>query len=355
MPILLTFLRKFLYLLSHNDDIDPMKKETLNTIAERTGYSITTVSRVLSGNASKYRISKSTCETVIGEARRCNYMPSQNAQILRSVKSGMIGLLVPSISNPFFADMASVVITELRRKGYTTIVIDSMENETLMLDGVKSLIQRQVEGIIAIPCGEDALALERLGKQIPVVTIDRYYENTTLPFVTTNNYQGGLDGTNKLIARGHRRIACIQGATGSMPSRERVRGYLDAMSAAGLLGESLVIGNDFTIRNGYLETKLLLSAPVRPTAIFTLSNTILLGALKALGESSVKVPADMALLSFDDNVFMDYLTPSIARMGQPTADMATLAVKILLDKISGRTGGNSQIKLSPTFIQGESM
>ena len=332
-----------------------MKKETLNTIAERTGYSITTISRVLSGNASKYRISKATCEAVVAEAHRCNYVPGSSAQILRTAKSGMVGLLVPSLSNPFFAEMASVVVTDLRRQGFTTIVIDAMESEDNMLEGVKTLILRQVEGIIAIPCGDDALALERLAKQTPVVTIDRYYENTTLPFVTTNNYQGGLDGTNKLIARGHRKIACIQGAKDSMPSRERVRGYLDAMSAAGLAGNCLVTGNDFTIQNGYLETKLLLSSEDRPTAIFALSNTILLGSLKALNESSVKVPSEMALLSFDDNIFMEYLTPSIARISQPTADMATLAVKILLDKMAGKTGINSQIKLSPTFIQGDSM
>lgn len=332
-----------------------MKKETLNTIAERTGYSITTISRVLSGNASKYRISKATCDAVVAEAHRCNYVPLSTAQILRTAKTGMVGLLVPSLSNPFFAEMAGVVVTELRRQGFTTIVIDAMESEDNMLEGVKTLIQRQVEGIITIPCGDDALALERLAKQTPVVTIDRYYENTTLPFVTTNNYQGGLDGTNKLIARGHRRIACIQGTKDSMPSRERVRGYLDAMSAAGLADNCLVTGNDFTIQNGYLETKLLLSSEDRPTAIFALSNTILLGSLKALNESSVKIPSEMALLSFDDNIFMEYLTPSIARISQPTADMATLAVKILLDKMAGKPGINSQIKLSPNFIQGDSM
>ena len=148
-----------------------MKKETLSSIAARIGVSATTVSRVLRGDAEKYRISDSTRDKVLEEAHRCMYIPNASAQNLRNSGSGIIGLLIPSISNPFFAEMASVIVTKLREQSYTTIVIDTMENDNTLIEGVESLISRQVEGIIAAPSGIDASALERDFGFVPKITL----------------------------------------------------------------------------------------------------------------------------------------------------------------------------------------
>lgn len=329
-------------------------KETISTMAERLGYSATTISRVLSGKAEKYRISPDTVNAVLREARRCNYSPSVAAQSLRTRRSNTIGLLLPSVANPYFADMASVIITELNSAGYTTIVVDTMESEQRLSESARSLISRQVDGILAVPCGEKGMDLEMLSAQIPVVLIDRYYEDTSLPYVTTNNYQGGLDATRHLLSRGHTRISCIQGVQSSMPNKERVRGYVKAMEDEGLAQDIDIIGNEFSVQNGYLETKLLMSRAQRPTAIFALSNTIMLGALKAIREAGLRIPEDVALISFDNNLYMDYMTPSITRISQPVEDMAKLAVKILLDKIKGASNCGSQLRLSPIMVAGES-
>lgn len=323
-------------------------------MAERLGYSATTISRVLSGKAEKYRISPDTVNAVLLEARRCNYSPSVAAQSLRTRRSNTIGLLLPSVANPYFADMASVIITELNSAGYTTIVVDTMESEQRLSESARSLISRQVDGILAVPCGEKGMDLEMLSAQIPVVLIDRYYEDTSLPYVTTNNYQGGLDATRHLLSRGHTRISCIQGVQSSMPNKERVRGYVKAMEDEGLAQDIDIIGNEFSVQNGYLETKLLMSRAQRPTAIFALSNTIMLGALKAIREAGLRIPEDVALISFDNNLYMDYMTPSITRISQPVEDMAKLAVKILLDKIKGASNCGSQLRLSPIMVAGES-
>ena len=323
-------------------------------MAERLGYSATTISRVLSGKAEKYRISPDTVNAVLREARRCNYSPSVAAQSLRTRRSNTIGLLLPSVANPYFADMASVIITELNSAGYTTIVVDTMESEQRLSESARSLISRQVDGILAVPCGEKGMDLEMLSAQIPVVLIDRYYEDTSLPYVTTNNYQGGLDATRHLLSRGHTRISCIQGVQSSIPNKERVRGYVKAMEDEGLAQDIDIIGNEFSVQNGYLETKLLMSRAQRPTAIFALSNTIMLGALKAIREAGLRIPEDVALISFDNNLYMDYMTPSITRISQPVEDMAKLAVKILLDKIKGASNCGSQLRLSPIMVAGES-
>ena len=329
-------------------------KETLSSIAERLGCSATTISRVLSGKAEKYRISEATVKAVLREARRCNYTPSATAQILRTKKSNTIGLLLPSVSNPYFADMASVIISELSDSNFTTIVVDTMESEQKLNESARSLISRQVDGLIAVPCGENGEEMEMLSSHTPLVLIDRYYKNTSLPFVTTNNYQGGLDATKHLLSRGHSRITCIQGVQSSMPNKERVRGYCRAMEEAGLAENINIVGNEFSVQNGYLEAKLLMSREIRPTAIFALSNTILLGALKAIREAGLSIPQDVALISFDNNLYMDYMTPSITRISQPVEDMSKLAVKILLDKLNGESNCNSQLRLSPMMVAGES-
>ncbi len=333
-----------------------MKKETLSSISARTGFSITTVSRVLSGNALKYRISPKTAAVVLAEAKRCEYVPSALAQSLRTKKSKTIGLLLPSVSNPFFADMASVIIAELDKLGYMTIVVDTMESEVRMVDNARALIHRNVDGIIAVPCGDSPVALERIEKDVPVVLVDRYYPNTRLSYVTTNNFKGSFDACKLLISKGYKRIVCIQGELWSTPNKERVSGYMSAMRESGLEEEAMVVGNEFSSQNGYLETKLLMSIPSRPEAIFALSNTIALGALKAVREVGMRVPKDVALLSFDDNAYMDYMTPSITRVSQPVDDMAKLSVKILLDSIKNPDRKkSSQLALSATILQGESI
>ena len=334
-----------------------MKQTTLQDIAARCGCSITTVSRVINGQAKKYRIGARTAERVMAEVTACGYIPPFTAQSLRRGGSGMIGLLLPSIANPYFADMAGSIVPELYKNGYTAILMDTMEDETRLDEAARDLLLRRVEGIIAVPCGDKPQTLEQINREIPVVLIDRYYEASTLPYVTTNNFKGGYDGTKVLITAGHERIACIQGELDSMPNKERVNGFMKAMEEAGLTHNARVVGDEFSVQNGYLETKVLMNGSKPPTAIFALSNTILLGALRALRESPLNVPEDVSLVSFDDNMYMDYLTPPIVRVGQPVENMAKLAVKILCDKLMHpeAAGSDSQIRLMPAIVAGSSV
>lgn len=135
-----------------------------------------------------------------------------------------------------------------------------------------------------------------------------------------------------------------------------MRGYYDTMKRAGLEDNTFVVGNEFSIQNGYLETKLLLDKGESIDAIFALSNTIVLGALKAIREVGLKIPEDIAVISFDDNMYMEYLTPALTRVSQPVGDMAKLAARILLDRINNPTDSRvSQLKLSPSIIFGASV
>lgn len=327
-----------------------MKKETLVSIAERSGCSISTVSRVLSGNAAKYRISQRTVARVTEEVKRCNYTPSLLAKGLRTNRTDTIGLLIPNIENSFFANVAGVVIRESRNYNYKVVVVDTQEDERNEQDGLSALLARRVDGIIAAPCGNDA-ALFASVQEGGMPLIDRYLPDAgMLSYVTTDNYRGAVMAAEYLLENGHRRIACIQGTPHSMPVRDRVRGFGDTLRAHGLGDRIVVTGEDFSVQNGYLETKLALAREERPTAIFALSNLILLGVVKAVHESGLRIPDDISVVSFDDNMLFNYLDPAITCIGQPTDEIGTLAVKLLIRAVREPGAAPSHLHLPPSLI-----
>ncbi|WP_461486392.1 LacI family DNA-binding transcriptional regulator, partial [Pedobacter sp.] len=186
---------------------------TIKTIAETIGLSLTTVSRVLNGVAKKYRISEATEARVLEEADRLGYIPNQAARNLRLKKSFAIGLVIPNLGNPFFANIVSVVNQVLHERGYSVILTDCNEDEKLEVEAVNALSARNMDGMIVIPSAKGKKHLNVLKqKGVPVVFIDRYFEDLEIPYVATNHYDGALKITEYLIGNGHERIACLQGS-----------------------------------------------------------------------------------------------------------------------------------------------
>lgn len=332
-----------------------MKKETLVDVSKKTGYSISTISRVLNGKAEQYRISKSAAKLIVQTVKELNYKPDIIAQSLRNNTTHTIGLLVPHIDNPFFANIASVVIREAQNYNYTVMLIDTLEDPMQEDKAIDSLLSRKIDGIILVPTGENPSKLEDISTKTPIVLIDRYFESHNLPYVSTDNYTGAYQATRLLLESGHSQILCIQGPAVSITTKERVRGYLDAIREAGYIDKAMVRGNDFSIQNGYIETKLALNSKVKPTALFALSSTILLGAIKAFNEHKIKIPQDMSVISFDDNFYLDYLNPPITRVAQPLENIGVIAVKMLMQIISEEVELHSEILLKPSIVKRDSI
>eukprot|EP00764_Aduncisulcus_paluster_P012755 gnl/Carplike_NY0171/585_a797_1466.p1 GENE.gnl/Carplike_NY0171/585_a797_1466~~gnl/Carplike_NY0171/585_a797_1466.p1 ORF type:complete len:337 (+),score=17.23 gnl/Carplike_NY0171/585_a797_1466:46-1056(+) len=326
-----------------------MHKVSIVDIAEMTGLSTTTVSRVLNGKAEQYRIGKKSQQKIKEAAKKLNYTPNHFAANLRTGKSGTLALIVPSLNNPFFAGIASEINAELRKLDYTTFISDSDENQEIEKMELQQLMARNIEGLIIVPCGDQWEHIKSLQKQgLPVVCIDRYFEGLDIPYVATDNYLGALTATKYLIKNGHSDVTCIQGVQHSTPNRLRIKGFKDAMTESGLKNDSIV-GDDFTFQNGYLETKLLLQQKGRPTAIFTLSNTIAMGCMKALKEENILVPDDISLITFDDHPYLDYLSTPLSCIAQPVSDISKIAVKFLLSKIQQEDVKIDQVLLRPTL------
>jgi LacI family transcriptional regulator len=308
-------------------------KPNIIDIAEKTGFSITTVSRVLNGKAEKYRISKVAQQKIKSMAEALNYVPNEFARNLRTGVSKTIALIVPSLKNPFFAEIASVINIEVRKHNYITLIGDSDESVENEKAEVVYLSSRNLDGMIIVPCGDKWDHLIKIQeKGLPMICIDRYFEGLDLSFVSSDNYEGAYSATKYLIEHGHTTIACIQGVKHSTPNIQRVKGFVDAMVASGITSYT-VTGDAFSEQNGYMETKLLLQQKKIPTAIFALSNTIAMGCLKAFKDENVKIPNDTSLITFDDNPYLNYIEPPLTCISQPVEEICKIAVKVLFSNI----------------------
>lgn len=315
-----------------------MSKNTIQSISEQTGYSVSTVSRVLSGKAARSRISQKAIEIIQAEAKRINYTPNLLAQGLRTSRTYTIGLTVPGIDNPFFATLASTVIENLKLAGYHTLLADSLESPKDFENSLVMFRSRSVDGIIAVPVGNPSPLTDEITTSIPTVLIDRYFEGTTLPYICTDNYAGGYAATEYLINRGFRRILSIQGVEESTPSRERVRGFKDAISAHSDMGiEYAIVGDAFSVENGYDQVMRIFREGVKFDAVFAYSSTILLGAIRAFRELGISVPGQVGIISFDNNGFLDFLDPAVTRVEQPLIEIGRIASELLVDIIEDKS------------------
>jgi len=204
---------------------------TLQQIADQSVVSVSTISRVLSGQAGRYRISKKTEATVRALAKQINFVPNQLARGLRLRKTLTVGLVIPDISNPFFAGIAQQVTLGTEKHGYSVILCDSQGSAELEIKALALLQSRNVEGVVLCPVGQSAKHLMAfVDAGLPMVLVDRFFPDAAIPFVSSDNVAGAKEATEYLIANGHRRIICLQGLHGSSPNEFRLRGYKEALA-----------------------------------------------------------------------------------------------------------------------------
>jgi LacI family transcriptional regulator len=312
---------------------------TLIDIANQAGVSVSTVSRVINKQAKKYRISTKTEKLVLQSAKKLKYRPNQLARGLRLKKTHTIGLLVPDISNPFFAHITRIIQKSAASAGYSLIVCNTDEEIDIELDQIELLRSKGVDGFILMPVGVSHQHIKSLLKASkPIVLLDRSFDELDTNAVVVDNYHGAYQAVEHLINKGHTRIAIIQGLPNTYTNNERVRGFIQALKDKNIpIDESLIVGKDFRKANGYIETKILLNMKTPPTAIFTTSDLITLGSLEAISEEGWKIPDDISIVSFDDIDFAPFLESPLTAVRQPRDLMGEIAVKILMENLRDRT------------------
>tara|TARA_B100000029_G_scaffold516563_1_gene631090 strand:+ start:1324 stop:2397 length:1074 start_codon:yes stop_codon:yes gene_type:complete len=330
-----------------------MKNPSLKDIAKVTGVSPTTISRVLNGKAKAYRISTPTSELVLQTATELGYIPNQTARGLRMRKSNTIGLILPNITNPFFSGIASAVESAARSLNFSIILSDSQHDQSLEIESIRTLMSRNVDGLIVLPMGQDSKYLKRIIESgIPLVIADRHFSDLNCPQVISNNYQGAFNATKHLIDNNHRYIACIQGRRNTSVNNERLKGYISAMKKHQLkVDSSYIVGDDFGAQNGYVSMKILQSLKPRPTAIFAFSNLIALGAVKAMRENNMSFPNDISMIAFDnDQPLLEYLATPITTVAQQTNEIGQIAFKLLMTAINNKDERSDFVDDKPNIV-----
>jgi LacI family transcriptional regulator len=330
---------------------------TLTDIARKTGFSVSTVSRVLHDQSRKYKISEETRAAVRRAAEELGYTPNKLARGLRLSKTHQIGVIVPDVSNPFFAVMVKSFSKGARRAGYSIIVSDSDEESNIEEESLQALLENRVDGLLIAAVGQEYGHIRDLkGSGPPVVMVDRWSSDLEVDAISVDNFKGSYLATEYLLREGHRKIALIQGRRGTNANEGRLQGFLKAMKGANVsVQPQYTVGDDFGTLNGYIETKSLLQLKDPPSAIFAAGDLIALGVLQALKEESVVIPKNISLITFDDPSFASYLSPPLTAVEQPVEKMGEMAVQLLIRRMRAPDAEIKQVLLEPRLIVRDSV
>lgn len=296
-------------------------------MAVRAGVSTATVSRYLRGDRVR-------SAARIGSAiRELGYTPNPAARSLRSGVNCAVGVVVPDITNPFFAAVVRG-IERVSRVGQYNILLCDTEESTRREEEVLSDLVRRVDGIILAPVTEQDMTPVRLREAgPPIVFLDRtIVGREAFDSVLVDNEGGAAQAADYLIGLGHRRLATISGPLDTTPGRGRHQGFVETAQAHDV--QVLVQPGDFKEASGYQGVVRLLAMDPAPTAIFTANNEMTVGALKALYDLRIRIPEEISILGFDDLALGAILHPPLTVIDRPMEEQGETAMRLLLDRLT---------------------
>lgn len=323
---------------------------TIHDVAQRAGVSPITVSRVI--NHSGYA-SAETRERVEAAVAELGYVPNRLARSLRSKRTHTLALVITDITNPFFTTVARGVEDTASDAGYTVIFCNTDESESEEKKYLQVLLQQQVDGILLVPARNTPDSIELIRKQnTPVVVLDRRLSSAVdVDTVRCENELGAYQLVRLLIELGHRQIAILSGPLGVSTAEDRLAGYRRAMREAEIGDEAQnVTYGSFNQASGAEMMHQLLEQDPRPTAVFAANNLIGIGALHAIQQAGLRVPEDVALVSFDDLPPTLLTTPFFTVSAQPAYEMGKRATQLLLARLTKSATEPCQEIVLPTEL-----
>jgi len=327
---------------------------TIKDIAKVAGVSHTTVYRALND---KPRISRSTKKRIVSIARRYHYQPNVLAQSLVLGRTKTLGLVITTIINPFYPELAKGIEDTARSLGYNIFLCCTNFDISLESRYIDMLLGRGVDGIIFTSAHTHDPNITRLVKDhFPLILVNRRVYGDPMmdrtDYVVVENVKGGFLAVEHLIKMGHKRIGVISGSPDSSAAVERLEGARKAFIEYELNpAELLVLEGDFLKPSGYEAAKKFLSMRDPPSAIFGVNDYMALGAYEAVLDAGLRVPEDIALIGFNDITFSAMKGIELTTIGQKKYEMGSIAVHTLIDKIEGRDGDKArQITLEPELI-----
>jgi DNA-binding LacI/PurR family transcriptional regulator len=324
---------------------------TIREVAEDAGVSVAAVSKVL---RDAYGVSDALRANVRASMNKLGYRPLAAARGMRG-QTYTIGLLLPDIRNPFFADIMTGVNTALERTQYRAMIGISHSSIETELAMVESMIDRQMDGLLMIGSTEDRENLNTIATRKPLVAIG-HHDPEAQGFDTVNNHdqQGAMIVVKHLAANGYRKIAMLSliSSTSTILT-QRELGYRRGMMEAGVGKYINIVHSSQTLRDVQLTARRMLTASQRPDAIFCWTDLIALGVISVARELGLSIPEDLAVVGYDNTMFCDFAQNRLTSIDQSGEQLGLQATRLLIERINGRNTAEHFV-VTPRIVVRES-
>ena len=311
----------------------------MKQVAKMAGVSLGTVSHVLNGSA---RVREPLRKRVLDVVNSLGYQPSQLARGLRRVKTNMIGMVIPDVTNPFFPGVVRGAEDVAFSNGYRLVLCNTDNDHSKELVHLNELRTYLPAGLLVIPSNFSDLTAQTESYRkagTAVVCVDRLPKRWNGDSATVANEEGAFQASRYLIQLGHRRLATITGPLHLTNAQQRVDGFKRALAEAGIsLAQTYFQETTFDRVGGHSKALLLLRMLPRPTAIFAANDMIALGVLHAIRELGLRCPEDVSVMGFDDLDFDEFTSPSLSSVFQPGYQLGATAAHMLLERMQGNQG-----------------
>jgi LacI family transcriptional regulator len=326
---------------------------TIRDVAERAGVSVGTVSHVLSGSGTVSAVRR---ERVLAAIRDLDYRLNPIARSLKTRQTKMLGAVVADITNPFYPQLVRGAEDAALKRHYILTTVNTDDQVEREREVMAMLLARRVDGLLLVPspnAKDRSHIVAAVAAGTPLVAVDRYVEGIETDSVAVNNSKGVQMAMNHLIRLGHKRIAYVGADWELSNTRQRRRGYEQALHDAGIpLDPAILCFGDFRQPSGYRLTKELCLSSDPPTAIFAGNAMMGMGALQAVQELGLKCPQEISIAIFDDLPFMNIVQPHPTAVSQPAYAIGVRAADLVIDRIEGKAMPREpqRIELDPELL-----
>ncbi len=328
-------------------------KATIKDIQRMTNLSLSTISKYINGG----NVLDENKKLIDSAVKELDFKVNQFARSLKTNKSNTVGVLIPELNSTFNTSIIANVEDVLRQNNYGVIVCDSRLDKGSERQAIDFLISKKVDGIITIPYDKNGTHLNQARREnIPVVLIDRLATDFETDAVIINNKAASKTAVNEIIKNGHKRIGIICVSDKIYTMKERMTGYKEALSEAGIeYDEDLVCIEPMTITGGFNGLKKLINIPNPPTAIFFVNYEITLGAIIAMNEFGIRIADDISVIGFDNMELARVIKPKLTMVIQPMEEISRSAANLMLKRLSGEAWPSKTIVLEAGLQKGRSV
>jgi LacI family transcriptional regulator len=307
------------------------KAPTMRDVARLAQVSVATVSAVANGTAV---VSPKRTERVRKAMEALDFHADQIARSLKTGRTQVVGMILPDVTNPFYPEVIVGAEEIARAAHYSVILCNANEDPQQEQQQLNTLFGHRVDGVL-IACSDPAISFDRLmRRRFPIVCFDRIPPGFKGDTVAADNFHGAYEATRHLIELGHEQIAILTGRTSLSTHSSRLEGFRRAMADVGLLvRDEFCWSGGMQPHAGYDVARQLFGLRRRPTGVFCTNNKLLLGLVRAMGESGIRCPDDISLVGFDDFAWTENFHPRLTTVAQPARELGRRAMQLLLERI----------------------